>query len=99
MDWYYQADTSEVLCVTDVTDSSNPRYYYISAGSAFDLPEPYYVGGFYNNSPVATWYYAGSANIIKDRTKLYKDCSIELRWRQPTRWETQLRRMRKKLLN
>lgn len=97
LDWYYQTDTSEMICITDETDVYNPRYYYIPVGGRFILPEPFYVGGFYNNSPVATWYYVDSNEVVKDETQLFKDCAIELRWRKPTWLEVQERRIRKKL--
>ena len=98
LDWYYQSDSSDMVCVMDVTDGTCPRCLFYPVGKPLNLPEPYYVEGYSNHSPVATWYYAGSDSVIKERTPLYKDCSIELRWREPTWWEVQFRRIRKKLI-
>lgn len=95
LDWYYQSDPSDRVCITDVTDANNPRYLYNPMGQPFALPETYYVDGFYNHSPVPVWYYAGTDSIVLDGVKLYNDCEIELRWRKPSWQEVQSRRIRK----
>ena len=95
LDWYYQANSSDRVCITDVTDANNPRYLYNPAGHPFALPETYYIDGFYNNSPVPVWYYAGTDSIMQDGVKLYTDCEIELRWQEPTWQEVLSRRIRR----
>jgi len=97
LDWYFSSDSSERVCVIDVTDKANPRYLYIPKNSGFALPEPVYIGGFNNHSPIPIWYYEGTNIEFLDGTVLNDNCSIEVRWREPTKKEVLMRRVHKKL--
>ena len=98
LNWYYSTSRDSMVCITDSTlspEMSEYRRFYIPKGTTFTPPTPIYVGGKYLRIQIPTWYYAGTDSIFNYRDKLYKDCAIEIHWRDPSWLEVQSRRAAK----
>ena len=100
-DWVLHTNIDSCISVTYNEENENReeraiRTYILQKGDTFCLPEPAYAFGLYNNTQIPTWYYAGTDIEFPDRTVLYDDCSIEIRWRKPTKREVMQRRIKKK---
>ena len=96
--WYYTTPRESMVCITDTTltpEMSEYRRFYIPKGNTFTPPMPIFVGGKYIQTPIPMWYYAGTDRVFNGREKLYKDCAIEIHWRDPSWIEVQCRRMAK----
>lgn len=100
-DWVLHANKDSCIIVTYNEENENReehavRTYILKKGETFCLPEPAYAFGIYNNTQIPTWYYTGTDIEFNNGTTLYDNCSIEIRWRKPTKWEVIQRRIKKK---
>ena len=93
-DWYYSTTENERVSVSfDMGNGKTPKLYY-PLGKAIHAPQLEVV---YNHTPVYELYYAGTDSLVPDGTVFQTSQTLELRGRQPTKREVQMRRVRKKL--
>ena len=102
LDWFFSTSQDELIEVG--FQSKNKGHYdrgikmYLPVGEPIQTPTsliPYSV--IYNNDPILEFYIAGTDSIVPDGTVFHSSKKLELRYRQPTKKEVQMRRIKKKL--
>lgn len=91
-DWYFSSD--EKVHATFQDKDGIIRNFFFPIEEAIHAPQ---LEKLYNRTPVYELFYAGTDSIVPDGTILHASQELELRKRQPTKHEVQMRRIRKKL--
>ena len=94
-DWYYASTEEEqVMIIAEWISGKNRKFYY-PLEEAIEVPCLEDV--WYNHDPVYELYYAGTDSYVPNGTIFHSSQKLELRKREPTKREMQMRRIRKKL--
>ena len=93
LDWYYSSTEEDWVLVT-YTHHKEKHILYYPVGEAIEAPQ---LEALYNHAPVYELYYAGTDSIVPNGTVFHSSQKLELRKREPTKREIQIRRVRKKL--
>lgn len=93
-DWYYSSTEEERVLVTYKMSNGEIRRFYYPIEKTIDAPQS---KKLYNKAPVYELYYAGTDSIVPKGTVFHSAQVLELRKREPTKREVQIRRIRKKL--
>lgn len=94
-DWYFSTTEDEQVIVSYESEDGKTRKFYYPLGEAIQAPQ---LDVIYNHTPVYELYYLGTDSIVADGTVFQTSKKLELRKREPTKREVQIRRVRKKLL-
>lgn len=104
LDWFWNVDETEIICVSNcIADGSYGAhdrllhfYYKVGEPIIYPLIIPH-EGEVYNHDPIQTFYIAGKDSIVPNGSILDYPAQLEMRWREPSWKEVQLRRIKKKL--
>lgn len=103
-DWFFSSSNSDkiLVCYQSKTTGSYERqiqiYYPIDSPIyAPNSLRPYIVKEIYNHDPIPSLYYYGTDSIIPNGTILHSPTKLQLRERNATWREVQMRRIKKKL--
>lgn len=94
LDWYFSTTEDEQVYAFYELENGETRKFYYPLGKAIQAPQ---LEVLYNHTPVYELFYAGTDSIVPDGTTFQTSQKLELRKRQPTKKEVQMRRVRKKL--
>ena len=94
-DWYYASTEEERVMVLYLSEEGYSREFFYPIGEPIKAPEISKVQ--YNHDPVYELYYAGTDSIVPDGTVFQTPQKLELRKREPTKKEVQIRQVKKKL--
>ena len=100
-DWYFSSSLNDIISADYKSKSKYPheRKIRIIYRVGEPIPAPSHLKPVvYKYDLVHELYVAGTDSIIPDGTVLYTARNLELRWREPTWREVQMRRIRKKLM-
>ena len=100
LDWLWTTNGNDVISVTDSSFSEiklyekyNHLYYRIGEPIIYPIMKK----PKYNNDPIPEFYITGTDSIIPNGTILNRPANLEIRWREPTWKEIQIRRVKKKI--
>ena len=93
LDWYYLSTEDERVVVT-YTFKRKKHTLYFPLGEPIEAPQ---IELLYNHTPVYELYYAGTDSLVPNGTVFHSSQKLDLRKREPTKREVQIRRIRKKL--
>lgn len=91
-DWYFSSNKRVHATYQD--KNGKTRNFYFPIEEAIHAPQ---LEKLYNRTPVYELFYAGTDSIVPDGTVFHASQELELRKRQPTKHEVQMRRIKKKL--
>ena len=94
-DWYYSSTEEERVVVSFMGADGGSRVFYYPVGEPFEAPQINKVQ--FNHDPVFELYYAGTDSVVPAGTIFHTSQTLELRKREPTKHEVQVRRVKKKL--
>lgn len=94
-DWYFPSGKEGYVFVYYTLPNNNCRKLYYPLGEAVHAPQLSKIVN--NHGPVYELYYPGTDSLVSDGTVFLSFQELELRKREPTRREVQVRRIRKKL--
>lgn len=102
LDWLWSTNGDDVISVADSITEGRWEYdrfmnLYYRVGEPIIYPTMIIEGEVYNHDPIPIFYISGTDSIIPDGTVLDHPKHLEMRWREPTWKEVQIRRVRKKL--
>ena len=93
-DWYYSTNEDEqVIIVYYELENEETREFYYPLGEAIQAPQ---LDVLYNHTSIYEMYYPGTDSIVPDGTVFQTPQKLELRKREPTKREVQIRRVKKK---
>jgi hypothetical protein len=93
-DWYYSTNEDEQVIVYYESANERTRKFYYPLGEAIQAPQ---LEVLYNNTSIYEMFYPGTDSLVSDGTVFQTSQKLELRKREPTKREVQLRRVKKKL--
>lgn len=93
LDWYYSSTEDERVLVTYSYNGKKNTLYY-PLGKAIEAPQ---IEVLSNHAPVYELYFSGTDSLVPDGTVFHSSQKLELRKREPTKREVQIRRIRKRL--
>lgn len=94
-DWYYASTEEEqVMIIAEWISGKNRKFYYPLEEA---IEAPCLADVWYNHDPVYELYYAGTDSQVPNGTIFHSSQKLELRKREPTKREIQMRQIRKKL--
>ena len=102
LDWYFSASENDMICIEYKSENKKPheRKIHIYYPTNEPVHPPLHVkshSGSYKHLPVFELYLYGTDSIITDGTIFHSPQLLELREREPTWKEVQLRRIQKNL--
>ena len=100
LDWLWTTNGNDVISVTDSTFSEMKLYekynqLYYRTGEPIVYPTIKKLLSF--DDPVPEFYIAGTDSLIPNGTVLNRPAKLEMRWREPTWKEVQIRRVKNKI--
>lgn len=93
-DWYYSTNEDEQVIVYFKSEKEGTRKFYYPLGEAIQAPQ---LEVLYNRTAVYEMFYPGTDSIVSNGTVFHTSQRLELRKREPTKKEVQIRRVKKKL--
>ena len=93
-DWYFSTTEDEQVIVSYEYGDGKTRDFYFSLGEAVRAPQLEVLN---NHTCVYELFYCGTDSLVADGTIFQTSQKLELRKREPTKREVQMRRVRKKL--
>lgn len=94
-DWYYTSTREEQVIITVRWRGGKCREFYYPIEETIEVPQ--LAEMCYNNDPVYELYYAGTDSLVPEGIIFHEAQTLELRGREPTKREVQVRRVKKKL--
>jgi len=96
LSWLWKSDTTDVVCVQVINSSQYERAISIFGTKTSGVRLPLYPV-VYNHDPELTWHLAGNSTPLPYDTVFYTNQQVEMHFREPTPYEVQIRRIKKKL--
>lgn len=93
-DWYYSSTEDQRVAVIFKKDNGMYRKFYYPLGEAIYAPQ---LEIQYNRTQIYELFYQGTDSLVPDGTVFHSAQTLELRQREPTKREVQIRRIKKKL--
>ena len=93
-DWYYSSTEDQRVTVVFKKDNGMYRKIYYPLGETICAPQ---IEIQYNRTPIFELFYQGTDSLVPDGTVFHSAQTLELRQREPTKREVQIRRIKKKL--
>ena len=100
LDWLWSTNGDDVISVADsIADGSwgHDRFMNLYYHVGEPIIYPTMKGEIYNHDPIPIFYVSGTDSIIPDGSVINLPIHLEMRWRNPTWKEVQIRRVKKKL--
>lgn len=94
-DWYFSSKEGERVLVHYTPEKGKDRKFYYPLGEVIVVPQ---IEALYNHTPVYELFYAGTDSLVTEGTVFLSGQNLEIREREPTKREVQIRRIRKKLV-
>lgn len=94
-DWYYASTREEQVLIIKEGEEGRRRKFYYPLGEAIVTPQLAQV--WYNHDPIYELFYVGTDSLVPSGTVFHEPQTLELRKREPTKKEVQIRRVKKKL--
>ncbi len=95
LDWYCASTQEEQVTITALWRGMRTRKFYYPTEEAIEVP--HLAKSYYNHDPVYELYYAGTDSLVPEGIIFHEPQTLELRGREPTKREVQIRRVKKKL--
>lgn len=92
--YYLSSDEGHVLVYYNLPNNVYRKFCFLLGEAVY---APQLTKAVYNHDPIYTLYYPGTDSIVPDGTVFHSPQKLELRQREPTRREVQMRRIKKKL--
>lgn len=94
-DWYFSPTEEGKVSVRYEKGSDKNVTFYYRLGEAVNAPQMKKV--VYNHDPINALYYPGTDSIVPNGMVFHASQELDLRYREPTNKEVQMRRIKKKL--
>lgn len=93
-DWYYSTEEDERVLVCYQSENGKTRKFYYPLGEPVTAPQ---LERLYNHTGVYELFFPDTDSMVPDGTVFQTSQKLELRKREPTKKEVQIRRVKKKL--
>lgn len=94
--WLWTTDTADIICVQVVNSSKYERAISFYAQKSEGIRLPHYPV-VYNRDPIITWHLIGEETPLPPDTVFYSNQQVEMHYIEPSWFEVQFRRIKKRL--